>query len=57
VQAARDEILAWSGRQFDPAVVNVFLSIPPVVWSDLHRQIDSEDEHFSYSEHLPSGQS
>jgi len=57
VQAARDEIVAWSGRQFDPLVVGVFLSIAPSVWDELHRQIDSEDEHFSYSEHLPSGHS
>jgi putative nucleotidyltransferase with HDIG domain len=57
VQAARDEILAWSGRQFDPTVVNVFLSIPASVWDDLHLQIDSEEDSFSYSDHLPSGHS
>ena len=52
VNAARDEIAAWSGRQFDPVVVDLFLAIPASVWDDLHREIDSEKEHFSYSEHL-----
>lgn len=54
VQAARDEIAAWSGRQFDPTVVSFFLSIPSTVWEELHRQIDSEDRQFSYSDHLSS---
>jgi putative nucleotidyltransferase with HDIG domain len=31
-QTARDEIVRWSGRQFDPDVVQVFLSIPEEVW-------------------------
>lgn len=57
VQAARDEIAAWSGRQFDPAVVACFLSIPPTVWEELHRQIDSEDGQFSYSDHLSNERS
>jgi len=52
VDAARSEIAAWSGRQFDPSIVRVFLSIPPSVWEDLHREIDSQHEPFCYSEHL-----
>jgi putative nucleotidyltransferase with HDIG domain len=39
ISAARDEIERFSGRQFDPRVVNVFLSIPERVWSDLHEKI------------------
>jgi putative nucleotidyltransferase with HDIG domain len=57
VQAARDEISAWSGRQFDPTVVTYFLSIPPNVWDELHQQIDSEDGQFSYTDHLSSERS
>jgi len=35
VQAAREEIERWSGRQFDPDVVNVFLSMPDAIWPQL----------------------
>jgi putative nucleotidyltransferase with HDIG domain len=52
VEAARSEIATWSGRQFDPSIVRVFLAIPPSVWEDLHREIDSQHEPFCYSEHL-----
>jgi len=52
VEEARSEIRAWSGRQFDPAIVDVFLAIPASVWQDLHNEIHSRHEHFSYTEHL-----
>jgi putative nucleotidyltransferase with HDIG domain len=52
VEAAREEIQKWSGRQFDPHVVKVFLSIPPVVWEDLHRELDAQSQRFFYIEHL-----
>jgi response regulator RpfG family c-di-GMP phosphodiesterase len=52
VEAARNEIAAWSGRQFDPMVVALFLNISPAVWEDLHRQVDTLEDHFNYSEHL-----
>jgi HD-GYP domain-containing protein (c-di-GMP phosphodiesterase class II) len=52
VQAARDEIAAWSGRQFDPLIVGIFLSISSTVWEDLHRRIDSQTERFSFIEQL-----
>ncbi len=39
---ARDEIVRWSGRQFDPEVVKVFLSIPANMWEDLRREIDQQ---------------
>src|ERR1043165_4207775 len=32
VQAARVEIEKWSGRQFDPEVVRVFLEMPDSIW-------------------------
>jgi putative nucleotidyltransferase with HDIG domain len=40
VQAAREEIRKWSGRQFDPEIVKVFLSIPEKLWKDLRDEID-----------------
>ena len=40
VGAAREEIERWSGRQFDPKVVKVFLSMPEHIWSDLRKEID-----------------
>ncbi|PSH05507.1 MAG: two-component system response regulator [Acidobacteria bacterium] len=49
---AREEIAAWSGRQFDPAIVEVFLSIPQSVWEELHSEIDSQRDRFCYTEHL-----
>jgi cyclic di-GMP phosphodiesterase len=36
MEAARAEIQKWSGRQFDPAIVSVFLSVPDSVWEGLH---------------------
>ena len=52
VEDAREEIARWSGRQFDPTIVKVFLSIPASIWQDLHNTIHSQHEHFSYTEHL-----
>jgi putative nucleotidyltransferase with HDIG domain len=52
VEAARTEIANWSGRQFDPYVVNVFLAIPASVWEGLHQEYDSQHSRFCYSEHL-----
>ncbi len=41
VQAARREIEAEAGRQFDPEVVKVFVAMPLTVWEDLRKQIDA----------------
>ncbi len=38
ISAARDEIKRYSGTQFDPRVVEVFLAQPETVWLDLHRK-------------------
>src|SRR5208282_1306568 len=35
IQAARKEIEAWAGRQFDPQIVKVFLEMPDNIWEDL----------------------
>jgi putative nucleotidyltransferase with HDIG domain len=40
--AARKEIIAWSGKQFDPEVVEAFLSIPESLWQELRREIDTQ---------------
>jgi putative nucleotidyltransferase with HDIG domain len=40
--AAREEILAWSGRQFDPDVVKAFMEIDEKVWRDLRHNIDAQ---------------
>jgi len=47
VEAARDEIRKWSGRQFDPEVVRVFLEISPSVWECLHDNYESQQDCFS----------
>jgi putative nucleotidyltransferase with HDIG domain len=41
LKAAREEIKKWSGRQFDPEVVKVFLDLPDKIWEDLPKKIDS----------------
>jgi putative nucleotidyltransferase with HDIG domain len=42
LEAAREEIKKWSGRQFDPEVVKVFLDMPDKIWEDLRHQIDTK---------------
>jgi putative nucleotidyltransferase with HDIG domain len=37
---ARKEIHAWTGRQFDPDVVKIFMTIPDEIFEDLRREID-----------------
>jgi len=43
IQAARKEIEAWSGRQFDPKVVGVFLGMPDHIWDDLRKDIEDQN--------------
>jgi len=42
--AARKEIELWSGRQFDPAIVKVFLDMPDNIWQDLRRDINEQSQ-------------
>jgi putative nucleotidyltransferase with HDIG domain len=37
--AAREEIQRWSGRQFDPRIVAVFLEIPAIVFEGIRLEI------------------
>ena len=39
---AREEIRRWSGSQFDPEVVKVFLQLPDNIWEDLRQHIAAE---------------
>jgi putative nucleotidyltransferase with HDIG domain len=42
-EAARKEIELWSGRQFDPRIVKVFLEIPDKVWEGLREDINEQN--------------
>ncbi|MFI5113700.1 MAG: HD domain-containing phosphohydrolase [Terriglobales bacterium] len=42
IQAARKEIESWSGRQFDPQIVKVFLEMPDGIWEDLRKDIHEQ---------------
>jgi len=46
IQAARKEIETWSGRQFDPQIVKVFLEMPDNIWEDLRNDIHGQDPSF-----------
>jgi putative nucleotidyltransferase with HDIG domain len=46
IEAARKEIELWSGRQFDPAIVKVFLEMPDNIWEDLRADINAANASF-----------
>ena len=45
LEAARAEINKWSGRQFDPEVVTIFLEMHESIWQELRREIDTQNRH------------
>src|SRR5579864_6992684 len=49
IAAAREEIERFSGKQFDPTVVEIFLTMPKEIWPDLRKEIDSQVNRFAYS--------
>jgi putative nucleotidyltransferase with HDIG domain len=49
VEAAREEIERWSGRQFDPEIVRTFMAMDKNIWSDLRKEIDAQIHRFAYS--------
>src|SRR5262252_873690 len=49
LKAAKAEILRWSGRQFDPEIVKVFLEMPDKIWEDLRREMDGQSYRAAYS--------
>jgi putative nucleotidyltransferase with HDIG domain len=46
MQAVRKEIELWSGRQFDPAIVKIFLEMPDDIWEDLRTDINAANHPF-----------
>jgi len=48
VQAAREEIKKYSGTQFDPKVVEIFLGMPDSIWEDLRREINSHARKYAF---------
>jgi putative nucleotidyltransferase with HDIG domain len=48
IQVAREEVERFSGRQFDPEVVRVFMEMPDTIWEDLRKEINSQIDHFTY---------
>jgi HD-GYP domain-containing protein (c-di-GMP phosphodiesterase class II) len=53
VAAAREEIKAWAGRQFDPVVVETFLSMPESIWYDLRKEIENQIYRLGYQASRP----
>jgi len=49
LKAARAEIERWSGRQFDPEIVKVFLEMPDRIWEDLRNEIDGQTGRAAYT--------
>ena len=45
--AAREEIERWSGRQFDPSIVKLFMDMPANIWDDLRKEINSQIYRFT----------
>jgi HD-GYP domain-containing protein (c-di-GMP phosphodiesterase class II) len=48
IQVAREEVERFSGRQFDPEIVRVFMEMPDTIWEDLRKEINSQLYRFSY---------
>ena len=53
--AARAEIERWSGKQFDPQVVKVFLDMDEKIWPDLRKEVDGQVQRFAYSTSAAKG--
>jgi len=54
-QAAREEIELWSGRQFDPVIVKVFLRMPQSIWENLRSQVKVHSQVFRVPQLASSG--
>ena len=49
LHAARVEIEKFSGSQFDPDVVKIFLEMPDKIWEDLRKDIDAQIYRVAYT--------
>jgi putative nucleotidyltransferase with HDIG domain len=49
-KTARDEVIRESGKQFDPDVVRVFLSLPEETWENIRRQVASARGRVNHSD-------
>jgi putative nucleotidyltransferase with HDIG domain len=47
--AAREEIQRFSGAQFDPEIVKVFLEMPDKLWEHLRQEIDGQTGRAAFS--------
>jgi cyclic di-GMP phosphodiesterase len=52
-QTVREELKKYSGSQFDPDIVDVFLKMPENIWEDLRREIDGQT--VGSHQHLAAG--
>ena len=43
IPSGRREIERHAGKQFDPEIVNVFLSVPEHLWQELRTEIESPE--------------
>jgi HD-GYP domain-containing protein (c-di-GMP phosphodiesterase class II) len=48
LSVARKEIQDWSGRQFDPEVVEVFQQMPDEIFDELRRAISAQTDPLAY---------
>jgi putative nucleotidyltransferase with HDIG domain len=44
LDAAREEIRRWAGRQFDPEIVKTFMEMPDNIWTDLRQHIVAQTQ-------------
>jgi putative nucleotidyltransferase with HDIG domain len=54
-ETARDEIIRESGKQFDPDVVRVFLSLPEETWGTIRRQVAVYRARLNHSDAVEDG--
>jgi putative nucleotidyltransferase with HDIG domain len=45
ISSGRREIERHAGKQFDPEIVAVFLSVPEHLWQDLRNEIEAQNQH------------
>ena len=51
--AARVEIHKFAGTQFDPEVVEIFMSMPDTIWEDLRKEINAQIHRYAATSPRP----